>query len=186
MQELRRDTIDKLEPSDSDATRAALALVAPLASYVEENPTAVYYVKLLSQLGALNSPVLNPSTRSNLSFHSDERLTSLLQDATNHLKPAEAQRRMYLVVSITFHGIADVCRASEHKDSSATLKSRRALFDQVVLAVCGTLSRAAPRALRHLIPLIANGQIGWLNFQACRIRSWRANTKLEMTRLAPG
>ncbi len=99
-------------------------------------------MKILSQLAALNSSILNPTTRSGLTFHDDKKLAALLGDAVSHLKPAEAQRRMFLTLSVTFHSIADVCRASESSDTSPRLKQRSALFDQVTLAVESLL--AAP------------------------------------------
>ena len=143
VQALRRDTLDTLALGDCSAARAAAcALVKPLADYVGENPAGIYYVKILSQLAALNSSILNPSTRSGLTFHDDKQLAALLGDAVSHLKPAEAQRRMFLTLSVTFHSIADVCRASESSDTSPRLKQRSALFEQVTLAVESLL--AAP------------------------------------------
>ena len=124
---------------DSDARTpawaAARGLVHPLASYVQENESAVHYIKILSQLAALNNHVLNPGVRSSLSFQSEERLQAVMSEAIAHLPPAEAQRRLFLAVSITFHGMADACRAHESADANANLRERPALFEQVALAV---------------------------------------------------
>ena len=140
---LRQPYLDGQTTSDCTAARAAArALVAPLADYIGENPEGIYYVKILSQLAALNSDILNPSTRSGLTFQNDERFATLMRKAVSHLRPAEAQRRMFLTVSITFHGIADACRASETRGTSPTLKKRAALFEQVILAIEALL--AAP------------------------------------------
>ena len=117
------------------ASAAARALVQPLTEYIDENPAGIYYVKILSQLAALNNTVLNPASRSSINFQQDEGLATLLRSALAHLKPAEAQRRMFLTISMTFHSLADICRAAEGSDTSPRLKQRTALFDQVTLAV---------------------------------------------------
>ena len=115
--------------------RAAKALVRPLTDYIEENPSGIYYIKILSQLAALNSPVLNPATTTAISFDNDEALAQLFRHALSHLRATEIRRRMFLTISMTFHGIADICRASEADNSSASLRTRRKMFDQVTLAV---------------------------------------------------
>lgn len=144
VQALRKEALAAPMRSDcSKAQSAARALVKPLTDYVEENPAGIYYVKILSQLAALNSSILNPGTRSGLTFHNDKQLAALLSAALAHLTSSEAQRRMFLTLSLTFHSIADVCRASERSDTSPRLKQRPALFDQVTLAV-ETLLAAPP------------------------------------------
>ena len=150
VQSMRRDLMEApLSGVEySAAHSAARALVKPLADYVRHNPTGIYYVKILSQLAALNSTILNPSSRSGLTFHNDRKLADLLIKAVAHLKPAEAQRRMFLTLSMTFHSIADVCRASEGSDTSPRLKQREALFDQIMLAVESLLA-APPLETRH-------------------------------------
>lgn len=115
--------------------KAAKALVRPLTDYIEENPSGVYYIKILSQLAVLNSPVLNPATTTAISFDNDEALEQLFRHALSHLRAVEIRRRMFLTISMTFHGIADICRASEADDSSATLRTRGRMFDQITLAV---------------------------------------------------
>jgi AcrR family transcriptional regulator len=125
---------------------AARALIKPLAVYIEENPCATYYVKILSQLAALNSTILNPAAASGINFQHDEHLEQLLRKALGHLKPAEAKRRMFLIVSITFHSIADICRACESSDASPTLKHRELMFEQTTLAVESLLAAPAIEA----------------------------------------
>ena len=142
--ELRGHYISKQSGADDVVARAAAhAMVMPLVDYIGENPEGIFYVKILSQLAALNSNILNPSTSSGLTFRNDEPFSSLIRQALSHLGPAEAQRRMFLTLSITFHGIADVCRASETPGTSRTLQKRMPMFEQVALAV-EALLRAAP------------------------------------------
>jgi AcrR family transcriptional regulator len=142
--ELRKQYLEGTAlPSDNAARTAAQALVKPLTDYVNENPTAIYYIKILSQLAALNSAILNPATTSGLSFQKDSELASCMSAAVAHLRPAEAKRRIFLTVSITFHGIADVCRAGENSDTSATLRQQAPMFEQVTLAVESLLGAPA-------------------------------------------
>lgn len=120
---------------DKSAEDAAHALIAPLADYVDENPQGIYYIKILSQMAALNSTLINPTSTSGISFRQDEKLERLLRNALSHLKPAEIRRRLFVIVSITFHGIADVCRASEAGNTSSALRQRGLMIEQITLAV---------------------------------------------------
>jgi len=141
---LRRQYLATLEDPDSVSARAAArALVMPLAAYIEENPEGIHYIKILSQLAALNSDIINPSGNSRLSFQNDEEFGALVRRAVSHLRPPEAQRRMFLALSITFHGIADVCRASETRAASRNLQNRSAMFAQVALAIESLLGAPA-------------------------------------------
>lgn len=142
VRELRQSYLADLVTAHDNAHLAARALIEPLADYVEENPGGIYYVKILSQLAALNSVVLNPTSTSGLSFQYDDNLEKLLRQALAHLQPVEMKRRIFLALSITFHGIADICRASEISDTSPALKERSLMFEQITLAVASLL--AAP------------------------------------------
>jgi len=141
---LRQAIIDTLEASDATpAEAAARALVQPLSGYVEENPAGIYYVKILSQMAVLNTAMLNPGGGSGFTFQRDERLIGLFARALSHLESQEIERRIFLSVSITFHGIADSCRTSEAYPEEEARHKRAALFEQVVLAVQG-LAAAPP------------------------------------------
>jgi AcrR family transcriptional regulator len=142
--ELRRRHLAALSGSGcSYAHAAAQALVMPLAEYIESNPDGIHYIKVLSQLAALNSSVLNPSTSSRITFQNDEDFAAVVRAAVSHLKPAEAQRRLFLAVSITFHTIADVCRAAETEGTSRNLQNRSAMFEQVALSIEALLGAPA-------------------------------------------
>lgn len=144
--ELRRGYISQAEESGwSNAEASARILIMPLADYVERNPEAVHYVKVLSQLAALNSDLVNPSNRSSISFQEEEELKKLMRDAFSHLHSTEARRRLFLVVSITFHAIADIARASERSSTASILRNHDAMFEQLVCCV-ETLISAPARA----------------------------------------
>lgn len=141
---LRRNYQEVLANSDcSDAEAAARALVMPLVDYIEENPEGIHYVKILSQLAALNSEIINPSTSSGLTFQNDDEFQAMVGRAVSHLGRTESQRRLFLAISITFHSIADICRASEATGTSRTLQNRAAMFEQVALAIEGLLAAPA-------------------------------------------
>lgn len=141
---LRRKYQEELAHSGcSSAEAAARALVMPLVDYIEENPEGIHYVKILSQLAALNSDIINPSTSSGLTFQNDGGFKAMVGKAVAHLDSTEAQRRLFLAISITFHSIADICRASETPGTSRTLQNRAAMFEQVALTIEGLLAAPA-------------------------------------------
>jgi AcrR family transcriptional regulator len=141
--QLREEYLDNQDKDSSAARVAARGLVMPLAQHIEEDPTGVHYVKILSQLAALNNQIVNPASRSGLSFQREQGLSQSIKDAVAHLPAEEAQQRLFLTLSITFHGLADVCRAVESQDVAPTLSKQRPLFEQVALAVEALLNAPA-------------------------------------------
>ena len=140
---LRQQTIASLHHlAYSDAEASARILIAPIGDYIKANSEAVAYVKILSQLAALNSELVNPNSPRQLSFQDESELKKLMARAFSHLSAVEAQRRLFLVVSITFHAIADMCRAKERANTDAVLKNHDAMFDQLICAVAALI--AAP------------------------------------------
>ena len=127
----------------SAAEASARVLVMPIADYIEDNPEAVHYVKILSQMAVMSSQAIAPTGASKLSFRDQPELQQLTQEALGHLGPAEAQRRMFLLVSMTFHGIADICRASESAEVAAPLRQRGPMFEQLVCSIAVLLAAPA-------------------------------------------
>lgn len=143
--ELRKAYIEQAETSGwSPSEASARVLVMPLADYIEQNPEGIHYVKILSQLAAINNQVLHPTNPSKLSFRDDKELSTVLIKSIAHLDKREAQRRMFLIVSITFHGIADICRVAATSSQESTFHDRTAMFEQVVSAI-EALIAAPPR-----------------------------------------
>jgi len=122
---------------------AARSLVVPLAEHIGEDASGAHYVKILSQLAALNHALLNPGSRSGITFQNEQQLQSVMHAALSHLKPAEAQRRLFLTVSMTFHGLADICRVAESEHAAPNLARRGALFRQLALSVEAFLAAPA-------------------------------------------
>ena len=107
----------------------------PLADYIGNNPEGIHYVKILSQLAAINSEITNPTNPSKLSFRSEPDLHKLITNALSHLSATEARSRLFLIVSITFHGIADICRAAATGSEQSILHDRAAMFEQIVSGI---------------------------------------------------
>lgn len=125
------------------AEAAARVLVMPLADYIQSNPAGIHYVKILSQLAAINSRIIDPTHSSKLNFRDDKNLNALFGKALHHLPRPEAQRRMFLVVSITFHSIADILRAATTSSDQSVLRDRQAMFDQIVSAIASLIAAPA-------------------------------------------
>jgi AcrR family transcriptional regulator len=143
MHQLRQQTtVDIMHLSYSPAEASARILIMPIGDYIEANSEAVAYVKILSQLAALNSQLVNPNSPQQLSFQDESELKKIMALAFSHLPSVEAQRRLFLVVSFTFHAIADISRAKERSNTATVLKNHDAMFDQLVSAVAALI--AAP------------------------------------------
>jgi AcrR family transcriptional regulator len=130
---LRTQFIASETTRSADAAEAAArSLVMPLAQYIEQDHAGVHYVKILSQVGALNSKTLSTQSPAGLTFHIEQTLRSYMNRALAHLPDHEARQRRFLTVLITFHGLADSCRAAESVQAPGY---RWELFEQVALAV---------------------------------------------------
>ena len=123
----------------SAAEAAARVLVMPLGLYLQENPEGLHYVRILSQLAALDSPHSNPAAQGRYSFRAVPALESLMQEAMAHLGKAEARRRVFLVLTINFHGVADLYRSFAAEGSRQQL----AMLEQVVCAITALLEAPA-------------------------------------------
>ncbi|MCB1843311.1 MAG: TetR/AcrR family transcriptional regulator [Halioglobus sp.] len=144
---LRRDYMNGPALRDcAPAKAAARGLIVPLARYIIARPAGAHYVKILSQLAATNSPLVNPATRSGINFQDEAQLHATMRAALSHLNREEAQRRLFVAISLSFHGLADVCRVHAAPDIAAALTERDALFKQLALAVETLLSAPAIEA----------------------------------------
>ncbi|MFT4824212.1 MAG: AcrR family transcriptional regulator [Cryomorphaceae bacterium] len=144
VQELRSHYIEQASICDwSAAEAAARVLVMPLADYIQRNADGIHYVKILSQLAAINSDIINPTNPSKISFVNVPKLNALLTEAVSHLPKVEAQRRVFFVVSITFHSIADIFRAAQTGTEESIFHDPEAMFEQVVSAIEALISAPA-------------------------------------------
>lgn len=137
--DIRRDYLETLaQESLPAAETAARALVIPLGQYLQESDEAVYYVRILSQLAATNNALTNPGSGSRLQFRRTPQLEALMKAALAHLGAEEARQRLFLVVSMLFHGVADICRAISARSPRADAR-RQAMLAQLTGAIAALL-----------------------------------------------
>ena len=132
---------DAQSPSWSTAEAAARCLVEPIIEYVESNPQGLHFVKLTSQLTALYQNA-SQEAEERIHFPENPALLGLFETALSHLPRREMQRRIYLVVSSTFHSIAEIYRASE-QPSSGSAGNRRPMVDQLLLMLSAFFAAAS-------------------------------------------
>jgi AcrR family transcriptional regulator len=118
------------------AEAAARCLAMPLVDYIEQHPQAVNFVRIVSQLAALN-PVLQGPGIANESefgvrFPRLPQLKSLLADAMQDLPSTEAQRRSYMAANITFSMLANIYRDRQGESSSTLLAAKGLMVEQVI------------------------------------------------------
>ena len=140
--EYRGPVLESLDEAATPAHNAARALVAPIIEYVQSDADALDYVKLISQIAAASLPETNPGATSALSFGFDERLRDAMVAAIAHLSPEEAQRRLFLVITLTFRGVGDICKAVESRPEEEMRAARDGLLAELLLSVESIL--AAP------------------------------------------
>lgn len=133
---LRDAYIERAEYGEWPAAQAAArCLVMPIVDYIDSTPEAVNFVKIVSQITADNR-ISSENPRANgISFSKSTRLGPLFEKAMSELPPREFQRRIFLAVNITFHSIADICRAGDGGSASKTLTAKGPMFEQLVCVV---------------------------------------------------
>jgi AcrR family transcriptional regulator len=97
------------------AEAAARCLVMPIVDYIEDNPGAVNFVRIVSQLTAMNPDGSHQTDAANIQFPRVPGLRKLLDEALASLPTREAQRRIFLAVNITFHSLANIYRNANNK-----------------------------------------------------------------------
>ena len=115
----------------SPGERAARCLVMPIVSYMNHTEDGVNFVKVVSQIAALyqNGTASGPS--GGVKFPRTTSLEAVFNRALSAVSRKEAQRRIYLVVTITFHTLADIYATREQMPTSA-LTSRKLMVEQLI------------------------------------------------------
>lgn len=122
------------------AEAAARCLVMPIIDYVEANPEGVNFVKVASQITAVYQYRTGASTHSGIRFPRPKGLVDVFDAALVELPPREAQQRTYLVVTTTFHTIADIYRASDQLPAGSPIAGRKRMIEQLVLLIASYFS----------------------------------------------
>lgn len=127
----------------SQGEAAARCLVMPIIDYVEATSDGVNFVKVVSQIAAVyqNGTVSGPAAR--IQFPRSKALENVFNQALSALPPREAQRRIYLVVNITFHSIADIYRASLQQPTGSPIATKKPMLEQLICLIESYLSAPA-------------------------------------------
>jgi AcrR family transcriptional regulator len=118
---LRESYILRAETNEEAAVRC---LVTPIIDYVEANPDGVNFVKVISQIAAVYQNGTSLNYESGIQFPNTE---------LGLLPAREAQRRIYLAVTITFHTIADIYRAGAQQPAGSPIASNKPMVEQLIL-----------------------------------------------------
>lgn len=111
---------------------SARCLVMPIIDYVESDPSGMNYVNVVSQIAAIYQNGGNADAEAGIRFPEASALAKVFDVALATLPPREAQRRIYLVVTITFHTIADIYRAGAQQPPSSPIANTRPMVEQLV------------------------------------------------------
>ncbi|MEH6586684.1 MAG: TetR/AcrR family transcriptional regulator [Halioglobus sp.] len=144
--QLREEYIGRANTAEwTPGEAAARCLVMPIVEYVEANPDGVNFVKLVSQIAAIyqNGTVSNPGA--GVQFPRTRALEAVFDRALSAVPAVESQRRIYLVVTITFHTIADVYRASQ-QSSASPIANKKPMVDQLICLLDAFFSAPAQQA----------------------------------------
>lgn len=114
---------------------AARCLAMPIVDYIEANPQGLNFVKIVSQLTALNQGGTQHTHTQDIRFPQNPALGHILEEALTALPPREAQRRIYLAVNITFHSIADIYRASQSEATASPFAKSGPMVEQLICAI---------------------------------------------------
>ena len=131
---LREDYLQRAASGEWPPEEAAVrCLVMPILDYVATEPDGVNFVKVVSQITAVyqNGAGANPETC--IRFPHSAALVKVFEHALAALSPREAQRRIYLAVTITFHTIADISRAGAQQPTGSPIASKKAMVEQLIL-----------------------------------------------------
>lgn len=132
--EVRNSYIGRAEKGEWPAGEAAArCLVMPIIDYVEANPDGINFVKIVSQIAAVYQSGAAPKSEARILFPKNEPLVRVFEQALSGVPRREAQRRIYLVVTNTFHSIADIYRALEQQASGSPVAARKPMVEQLIL-----------------------------------------------------
>ena len=131
---LRESYILRAETNEWPPEEAAVrCLVTPIIDYVEANPDGVNFVKVISQIAAVYQNGTSLNYESGIQFPNTETLVTVFENALGLLPAREAQRRIYLAVTITFHTIADIYRAGGQQPPGSPIASNKPMVEQLIL-----------------------------------------------------
>ncbi len=130
--ELRADYFRRAKGGEwAPAEAAARCLVMPIVDYVEDNPGAINFVRIVSQITAMNQAGEDRAGAINIRFPRVPGLRHLFDEALSPLSRREAERRVHLAVTTTFQAIANIYRDGGRR-SGDPLTARGPMVVQLV------------------------------------------------------
>ena len=114
------------------AEAAARCLVMPIVDYVDATVDGLNFVSVVSQIAAVYQSGTSSRPGVGSQFPRSKSLVDVLERALGELPPREAQRRIYLVVTITFHTIADIYRAGAQQPAGSPIANRKSMVEQLI------------------------------------------------------
>ena len=131
---LRERYIDRAEQGEwPSGEAAARCLVLPIIDYIETDPAGLDFVKISSQMAAIYQSGSLADTANGLRYPDNRRLAGVFERALADIPGREAQRRVYLMVTNTFHSIADIYRAAEQQPRSSAVAKTGPMVEQLIL-----------------------------------------------------
>ncbi len=112
---------------------AARCLVMPIIDCVEATEEGIQFVRVVSQVAAIHQNGAIERGGAGIRFPENRGLADVFQKALSGLSQREAQRRIYLVVTNTFHSIADSYRSVDLCSTCTAVASKKSMVGQLVL-----------------------------------------------------
>jgi len=110
---------------------AARCLIMPIVDYIEANPEAVNFVRIVSQITATNPTGGDELDTVDIRFPKVPGLKALFAGALSSLPGKESERRIYLAINITFYSIANIYQTGK-KTNSRPSAARKLMVEQLV------------------------------------------------------
>lgn len=114
------------------AEAAARCLLMPIIDYVDANPEGLYFVNIVSQICAFHQNGLGNTLEDPIRFPRPMALVNLFERAVVSIPAEEAQRRIYLAVTIAFHSISDIYRANDRQVPGSAVADRGLMLEQLI------------------------------------------------------
>ena len=131
---LREAYIERAEQGEWEPGEAAArCLVMPIIDYVNTTHEGIQFVKVVSQVAAIYQNGALDRNGHGIRFPENRALAAIFEEALGSLSGREAQRRIYLVVTNTFHSIADIYGNAGQRTGVKEADARKAMTEQLVL-----------------------------------------------------
>lgn len=126
----------------SPAQRSARTLVLPIVDYIKASASGASFVKVVSQITAVYQNGSSNAVQPGIQFPESDVLKQAFALALKGLSAREAQHRVYLAVTTSFHTLADIYREGVRPGRGSG--EQTAMVEQLICLLESYLA-AAPR-----------------------------------------